>query len=161
LSSCTVRRYSSRAEITATRFSVEYNWGDFKGDPHQWMERHFDAFVHVANWGTRWLMVRIPAHVFAREVVSEYYADEFLEFDIKDGNLILSFRSEEDGDWVDDEGWMSSLIALRADLRKGDHRCLYLGWLRSIQGAVRAASNDRTDPCSCERNYEGSTKNKA
>jgi len=29
------RRYSSRAEITATSFSVEYNWGDFKGDPHQ------------------------------------------------------------------------------------------------------------------------------
>jgi hypothetical protein len=31
---------------------------------------------------------------------------------------------------------MSSLIALRTDLMNGDHRCLYLGWLRSIQGAV-------------------------
>jgi hypothetical protein len=101
------------------------------------MEKYFDAFVHVANWGTRWFMVRIPAHVLAREVLSKYYADEFLEFDIKGGNLILSFRSEEDGDWVDDdEGWMSSLIALRTDLMKGDHRCLYLGWLRSIQGAA-------------------------
>src|SRR5262245_51731548 len=131
-----LRRYSSRAEITATSFSVEYNWGDFKGDPHQWMEKYFDAFVHVANWGTRWFMVRIPAQVLTREVVSEYYADEFLEFHIKSGNLILSFRSDEDGDCVDDEGWMSSLIALRADLMKGDHRCLYFGWLRSIQGAV-------------------------
>jgi hypothetical protein len=26
-----LRRYSSRADITATSFSVEYNWGDFKG----------------------------------------------------------------------------------------------------------------------------------
>jgi FtsZ-interacting cell division protein YlmF len=131
-----LRRYSSRADITATSFSVEYDWGDFKGDPHQWMEKYFDAFVHVANWGTRWFMVRIPAHVLAREVASEYYADDFLEFDINGGNLILSFRSEEDGDWADDESWMASLIALRADLMKGDHRCLYLGWLRSIQGAV-------------------------
>ncbi len=131
-----LRRYSSRAEITATSFSVEYNWGDFKGAPHQWMEKYFDAFVHVANWGTRWFMVRIPSHVLAGEVASEYYADDVFEFDINGGNLILSFRSEEDGDGGDDEDWMSSLIALRADLMKGDHRCLYLGWLRSIQGAV-------------------------
>jgi hypothetical protein len=131
-----LRRYSSRADITATGFSVEYDWGDFKGDPHQWMEKYFDAFVHVANWGTRWFMVRIPAPVLPNEVVLDYYADEFLEFDIKGDNLILSFRSEEDADWIDDEGWMSSLAALRADLMKGDHRCLYLGWLRSIQGTV-------------------------
>jgi len=31
---------------------------------------------------------------------------------------------------------MSSLIALRTNLMKGDHRCLYLGWLGSIQGVV-------------------------
>jgi hypothetical protein len=67
-----LRRYSSRAEITATSFSVEYNWGDFKGDPHRWMEKYFDAFVHVANWGTRWFMVRVPAHLLAREVVSGF-----------------------------------------------------------------------------------------
>src|SRR6266571_552024 len=52
-----LRAYSSRAEITSASFTVEYNWGDFKGNPHQWMEKYFDAFVHVANWGTRWLML--------------------------------------------------------------------------------------------------------
>jgi hypothetical protein len=130
-----LHRYFSCADITATSFSVTYNWGDFKGDLHQWMEKYFDALVHVANWGTRWFMVRIPAHVLAYEVASEYCADDFLEFDIDGGNLILSFRSEEDGDWGDHEDWMSSLIALRTDLMKGDHRCLYLGWLRSIQWA--------------------------
>ena len=92
--------------------------------------------LFMLDWGTRWFMVRIPAHVLAHEVASEYYADDSLELDINSGNLILSFRSEEDGDWGDDEDWMSSLIALRTDLMKGDHRCLYLGWLRSIQGAV-------------------------
>src|SRR5207249_833235 len=53
-----LRGYSSRAEITATTFSVEYNWGDFKGDPRRWMEQYFDAFLHLANWGSRWFMLR-------------------------------------------------------------------------------------------------------
>src|SRR5215813_14164323 len=38
-----LRRYSSRAEITATSFSVEYNWVGFKGNPHQWMEKYFQT----------------------------------------------------------------------------------------------------------------------
>lgn len=45
-----LRRYSSRARITASSFSNEYHWGDFKGDAEDWMERYFDAHVHVANW---------------------------------------------------------------------------------------------------------------
>ena len=38
-----LRRYSSRAEITATTFSVEYNWGEFNGDLRRWMEQYFDG----------------------------------------------------------------------------------------------------------------------
>lgn len=38
-----LRGYSSRAEITSTTFTVEYNWGDFKGNPFRWMEKYFDA----------------------------------------------------------------------------------------------------------------------
>ena len=30
-----LRSISSRAEITATRFTNEYQWGDLKGDPLQ------------------------------------------------------------------------------------------------------------------------------
>ena len=30
-----LRSISSRAEITATRFVNEYQWGDLKGDPRQ------------------------------------------------------------------------------------------------------------------------------
>src|SRR5262249_53273853 len=130
-----LRRYSSRAEITSTTFAVEYNWGDFKGSPPRWMEQYFDAFVHVANWGTRWFMLRIPKHLLNPEMISKYCVDEYFSFDTKGSNVILSFRSdEEDGEWVDGEGWLSSLVPLRADLMRGDHRCLYLAWLRSIQG---------------------------
>jgi hypothetical protein len=97
-----LRRYSSRAEITATTFSVEYNWGDFKGDPRRWMEQYFDAFVHLANWGSRWLMLRIPNYVLNAEILSEYCGDDYLSFDIENKNLILSFRTDDEhGEWSD------------------------------------------------------------
>src|SRR5438093_12512258 len=55
-----LRACSTRATITSTRFVNHYEWGDLKGDPRVWMERYFDAFLYVANWGTHWLMLRFP-----------------------------------------------------------------------------------------------------
>ena len=55
-----LRRLSTRAEITSTRFQNEYNWGDFKGSPDKMMEKYFDAHVYFANWGTYRLMMRFP-----------------------------------------------------------------------------------------------------
>jgi len=55
-----LRNLSSRAQITPTSFVNEYNWGDFKGKPLTLMEKYFDAFLYVANWGTHWLMLRVP-----------------------------------------------------------------------------------------------------
>ena len=49
----TLRKYSSRATITSSRFAVDYSWGDFKGNAAEWMEKYFDAFLYLANWGTR------------------------------------------------------------------------------------------------------------
>jgi hypothetical protein len=36
-----LRGVSSRAQITPHSFVNEYNWGSFKGNPEQWMERYF------------------------------------------------------------------------------------------------------------------------
>ncbi|GAC1359968.1 MAG: hypothetical protein NVSMB3_07760 [Acidobacteriaceae bacterium] len=55
-----LRAISTRAEITSTSFTNTYNYGDFRGDPAKLMDRYFDAFVYVANWGTHRLMFRIP-----------------------------------------------------------------------------------------------------
>ena len=55
-----LRACSSRATITATRFVDHYEWGSFKGDPSAWMEKYFDAFLYLANWGTHELMIRLP-----------------------------------------------------------------------------------------------------
>ena len=53
-----LRALSSRATITPTRFQNFYTWGAFRGQPATLMERYFDAFVYVANWGTHELMLR-------------------------------------------------------------------------------------------------------
>src|ERR1051326_6554735 len=141
-----LRGYSSRAEITATTFAVEYNWGDFKGKPHQWMEQYFDAFVHFANWGTRWFMLRIPTDLLETEALPDYCVDDYLSFDVKKQNVILSFRSDdEDADWIDAQDSLWSLVPLRDALIKGDCRCLYLAWLRSIQYSEYEGNGDRSE----------------
>ena len=48
-----LRRISTRAMITSTSFTNHYEWGDLKADPLKLLEKYFDAFVYVANWGSR------------------------------------------------------------------------------------------------------------
>jgi hypothetical protein len=125
-----LRRWSSRAEITPTRFWNEYQWGDFKGNPRRWMERYFDAFLHVANWGTHWLMLRLPLELMRLEDVGDYLLEDGLQGWQTAEHLVLSFRSDTDQpEWEEDSGWLSSLIGVRACLIRGDRRSLYLGWL--------------------------------
>src|SRR4029077_5477212 len=55
-----LRSISTRAEITSTSFTNHYEWGDLKADPLKLLEKYFDAFVYVANWGTRRFWLRMP-----------------------------------------------------------------------------------------------------
>jgi len=131
-----LRNYSSRAQITPSSFVNVYNWGSFKGDPDKWMEKYFDAFLYLANWGSHWFMLRVPARLLDPDIASTYCAEENLSRRTKGDHLILSFHSEEEDDDepVGGEGWLGSLVPLRAELMRGDHRCLYLGWLLGAQG---------------------------
>ena len=131
-----LRSLSTRARITAISFVNEYHWGSFKGDPDQLMERYFDAFLYFANWGTRHLMLRLPARLLTPTAVEPYCDGRSLSYRVKGEYMILSFLSETEGyDGEDDGGELSSLIPLRADLLRGDYRCLYLGWLLTVQNA--------------------------
>jgi FtsZ-interacting cell division protein YlmF len=129
-----LRRLSTRAQITPTSFINSYSWGDFKGKPRVLMEKYFDAFVYLANWGTRWFMLRLPRRLLSPEVVAQYCKDERASFRVAGDHIILDFQSEnEEGEWVEDDGWLSSLIHTRAEMVRGDLRCLYLAWLLSAQ----------------------------
>jgi hypothetical protein len=131
-----VRAYSTRAEITPTRFVNEYNWGDFKGRPDEWMERWYDAFLYLANWGSRELMLRVPADALDAATVQRYRGGDQASARVHGDFMILSFSSnDEDHDWWEEGGGglLASILPLRAELACGDLRALYLGWLLAAQ----------------------------
>jgi hypothetical protein len=131
-----LRSLSTRAEITPTSFTNEYHWGDFKGNPRKLMHEYFDVFVYFANWGTHQLMFRIPDNLLDVETAGAYEHEDTLEIDPRKGHLVLDFGTADEeppDEWEEGEGWMASLIPIRADLMRGDLRALYLGWLAGIQ----------------------------
>jgi len=131
-----LRACSTRATITSTRFVNHYEWGDLKGDPRAWVEKYFDAFLYVANWGTHWFMLRFPRRVLELRTAKSYCRGKLVTATATGDFVILSFDSEdESGDGWDDDGtgWLSSLIPLRADIAAGDYRALYLAWLLCVQ----------------------------
>ena len=130
-----LQSYSTRARITPTSFVNDYSWGSFKGNADAWMEKYFDAFLYVANWGTHSLKLRLPARLLDPAIARTYCGGENASVKEKAGKTILSFLSEDEegGDWVEGEGHLSSLISVRAELVRGDLRALYLGWLLRAQ----------------------------
>ncbi|HZA24347.1 MAG TPA: hypothetical protein VFA32_17395, partial [Dehalococcoidia bacterium] len=125
-----VRGLSTRATITPTRFVNVYHWGNFKGDPLTLMERYYDAFLYVANWGSHQLMLRLPLGVLDQETASRYCVqEEALCMHVTREHVILTFDSETDDieeweEWDEDEESLATLLPLRADIATGDLRSL-------------------------------------
>ena len=129
-----LRAISSRAHITSASFVNVYNYGDFRGNPEALMEKVFDALLYVANWGTHSLMVRLPKRALGSRECAPFRAGENLRVWCKGEHTILclSVHEAETG-WEEGEGWIDSLLPIRAELLRGDLRALYLGWLVGVQ----------------------------
>ncbi len=130
-----LRSVSSRAEITPTHFSNEYNYGDLKADPRQLLERYFDAHVYVANWGTRRLCLKFPVDLLEIDELEPYCASEQTSLGKTGTFTVLDVWSEtEDYEgWVEGAGWMAALAPIREEILRGDFRGLYLVWLLAAQ----------------------------
>ena len=130
-----LRSISTRAEITATRFVNEYQWGDLKGDPRKMMERYFDAFLYLANWGTRRLMFRFPRGALGSKTAERYCYTDTASLIETGSHLILSLYvdREPDGYWDEPGGQLAAMVQARAELAAGDLRLLYLAWLLALQ----------------------------
>ena len=130
-----LRSLSSRADITATRFVNVYNYGDFRGSPQKLMERYFDAFCHLANWGTRWLMFRFPCTLLDAETAKLYCHSDTASMTDTGEHIVISLRVDEepDGAWLEGNGQLAGMVQARAELAVGDLRLLYLAWLLSVQ----------------------------
>ncbi|MBI1889631.1 MAG: hypothetical protein HYS18_03200 [Burkholderiales bacterium] len=132
-----LRSRSSRATITATSFINEYNWGDLKADPADWMRRYFDAFVYTANWCSCRLALRLPHETFDKAKLKRFATKYSLTIDESATHWIIDWSLDEGRD--DDrftmetgQGWMGRLMPLRDELLRGDLRALYLGWLAGV-----------------------------
>ena len=131
-----LRSISTRAEITATRFTNEYHWGDLKGDPRQMMERYFDAFLYLANWGTRQVMFRLPRGVLDPATARQYCGTDTASLIETGSHLILSLgvdQEEPDDYWDEPGGQLAAMVQARSELAGGDLRLLYLAWLLVLQ----------------------------
>jgi hypothetical protein len=132
-----LRSISSRARITATSFTNHYEWGDLKGDPRKFMERWFDLHLYLANWGTRRLMLRMPARSVNRKDMDRFLREiDWVEVWTSGDNLIVDIQRDEEGandDWDDGSGRLAALAPLRTDILSGDLRLFYLLWLTAVQ----------------------------
>ena len=130
-----LRSYSSRARITPASFINEYNFGSFKGNPNAWMEKYFDGFLYLANWGSREVQLAIPAGLLPLKTAEQYCSSQAASSREIAGKLIFTFLSEDtpDEEWLEGGGNLSPLMQIRNELTHGDFRSLYLGWLMGVQ----------------------------
>ncbi len=130
-----LRSFSTRARITPTSFINDYSWGSFKGNAELWMERYFDAFLYLSSWGSRVFQLRLPARLLDSNTGRLYCICNGAALREHNASVILTFESEDEdgGEWIEGEGCLSTLISVRAELARGDHRALYLGWLLCAQ----------------------------
>jgi hypothetical protein len=126
-----VRQLSTRATITATSFTNEYDWGDFKGSADEMMQCFYDAHLYLANWGTHRIMLRLPRTVLDPEIAGLYCVDDQVRMSTTRDHVILDLTSEDDsGEWVEGaEDSLSAIAGVRSELAAGDLRPLYLAWL--------------------------------
>lgn len=125
---------SSRAEITADRLVVTYNYGSFRGNPLALMHEHFDVMVHVSRYDGCRLLFRLPSRVVSAKSLRPYVAKDRVRVHEKPDHVVVELAGfDEDGrDWVDeDEGpdAMKHALVLREQMLDGDLAPLYVAWL--------------------------------
>lgn len=141
-----LRAISTRAQITASSFVNTYQWGDLKADPQKLMERYFDAFLYLANWGTHRVSLRLPVGLLDPDTAAAYCVGESAHCQVTRTHVILDLHSEdEDGEWQEDgQGLLASIVPVRGELAAGDTRLLYLAWLLCVQG--RQLDDNEAEP---------------
>jgi hypothetical protein len=132
-----LRSRSSRATITPSSFVNDYQWGDLKGDPDDWMRRYFDAHIYVANWCSCWLFLRVQKDAFDAGTLQFFKTGFAFTVDRTNTHWILEWALNESENYdrfgeEDGRGWMGRLAPLRDELLRGDLRPLYLGWLAGV-----------------------------
>ncbi len=145
-----VNSLSSHIEVSSSRAVVTYHWSSFRHDPRQVLLQYFDGYFYTANWGSLRLMLRFPKGLLDEADVVPYCVDGYIGFETVGQYQVLDleFNPEDSESWMEAEAGLSLFIQLRADLAEGDHRLLYLAWLKAMTlegGAEMAGEYDPDD----------------
>jgi hypothetical protein len=141
---------SSHINVTAQGAWVEYHWSDFSYDPLEVLADYFDAFLYMANWGSKQIAFRFPATLIDPWPIQPYIVEPYItltavnEFQLLSINL---FSDDPVSDWIEPEGRLASLTPLRHDTLLGDYRFLYLAWLQAVDlGGTNEIADDEPEP---------------
>jgi hypothetical protein len=129
-----LRAISTRAEITKTSFTNEYNFGSLKGNPILHLEKYFDVFYYASNLGSSRLAFRFPKKLLELKEIKQYFiGSPYMALKESKDYIIIDFTIEDeeyaDRGYDPDYPKLDSIISLRADILNGDYRSLYLGYL--------------------------------
>jgi len=81
-----LRKVSSRGHITSSSYVNEYNYGDFKGNINEWMERYFDVFFYFSDSGTKILELKIAEGLLSLKTAELYCNGEYCSAYSKNGD---------------------------------------------------------------------------
>ena len=117
--------------MSSSHAQVEYEWGDFKHDPIQVLDKFLDGFLYWANWARPRLQAAafhavccLPTSSMATISTNSSPSSRKPECDILD----IHFGEMEGPDeWVEYD--LASLMPLRDELMDGDLRALYIVWM--------------------------------
>lgn len=143
-----VRSLSNRVELTASKAIFVYNFGDFKIDPQQLVERCFDAMLYQASFGIQQVIFRFPRSLLNLALLTPYSVLHFLTISTTPDYVLLNLTiTEEEGlGWIREEDWLMKLVPLRDELLRGDLRMLYLAWLMAVQVEPEDDDEDLFEP---------------
>ncbi|MHB2021044.1 MAG: SEC-C metal-binding domain-containing protein, partial [Candidatus Xenobia bacterium] len=109
--------------------------------------RWFDAGLHNSDFGERHLWFRLP-ETWYEATLQHYCSDDCLSIRQTGPFWLLAF-TPMDGGWLNDsqdtfEVKLSDVLPVRSELLAGDHRSLYLAWLRAAE--LRVGQDDILEP---------------
>lgn len=142
-----LRRISSRARITKASFTNDYAWGDLRADPIDLLERYFDVFIYLANWGSRRVAFRFDKdQIDLNEIARFGLCKDIVTVKSRGGKVIVDICLDElEPEWVeDDQPRLASLASLRARVIAGDLRLFSLLWL--VQAGLGLAGEEDIAP---------------
>lgn len=134
-------------QVSSTRASVTYQWGDFKHRPEQILLKYFDVFIYDSNFGYRRVIFRIPKKLLDPKSIEPYIDDENISLETHGAVHILELSCNEDYEleYINSDRTLDRLAVLREQIIQGDYRALYLAWLKSMFHKEEAPDNNEIE----------------